>query len=101
MRAYGLMIMMAMWLLGCAHGQGPTAAPALIEVEPQLTAGCSLLGTISEAADADNLSVLLARHAMLNKVKARAAQLGATHLVWLHQTDTNAAAQAFRCSGPQ
>ncbi len=69
----------------------------LVETQQPLVAGCEMLGLISESADADQISSTLASRDMVIHVKARAIQLGATHIVWLHKTDVSAAAEAYRC----
>lgn len=101
MKTHWHWIMPAIGLLmvGCSHVAQPfkDSHPELIETQPQLVSGCDMLGMIAETADADQISSCLARRQMLNRVKARAVELGATHLVWLHQTNESAAAKAFRC----
>ena len=69
----------------------------LTETEAQMVSGCAKLGMISENADADNPFAYDATHRMIYKVKQRAVQLGATHIVWLHKTAHSAAAVAYRC----
>jgi hypothetical protein len=82
---------------GCAQFQN--VYPELVESEASLVAGCQPLGMISETANADHLSAYMARRGMENRARERAFQLGATHIVWLHRTDTSAALQAYRCGG--
>jgi len=84
---------------GCTHLEKPFKDPysQLTETQPQLVAGCDMLAMIAETADAERLFPYFARKEMIKRVKARAAQLGATHMVWLHQTNESAAAQAYRC----
>jgi len=82
-------------LSGCA--QFRNVYPQLNETQASLVADCQRLGVIVETANADHLSVYMARRSMENRVRERAVQLGATHIVWLHRTDTSATAQAFRC----
>jgi hypothetical protein len=86
-------------LTGCSHIEEPfkDPFPQLTETQSQLVAGCDMLAVITETANADSLSVYLARREMVKRVKARAVQLGATHIVWLHNTNDSAAAQAYRC----
>ena len=83
------------WLTGCAQFQN--AYPELIETQASLVQGCQQLGMVSETANADHLSAYMARKAMENRARERALQMGATHIVWLHSTDTSAALQAYRC----
>ena len=83
---------------GCSYFKdSPSQSSQLSEVQAQQVVGCDMLGLVSETADADKLSVYLARREMVQRVKARASQLGATHIVWLHQTNESAAAQTYRC----
>ncbi|MCJ8499694.1 hypothetical protein [Desulfatitalea alkaliphila] len=79
---------------GCAAVRGT----GLVDSSPAMVAECRFLGMVTETADAGQVSVFWARRSMLRAVTNRAAQLGATHLVWLHRTDNSAAAQAYHCS---
>lgn len=99
MNSYLFIIIAGAWLTGCAYFQ--PAHPNLIETQMRLVSGCDMLGVIAETSDADRISGYLARRAMVNQVKARAIQLGATHIAWLHQTETSAAAKAYRCPQPE
>ncbi len=72
--------------------------PEVVETESQLVTDCTMLGVIAETADAGQPISILATRGMVNRVKERAAQLGADHIVWLHKTDISAAAEAYRCS---
>ncbi len=89
------MLFAMVWLTGCAQFQN--AYPELTETQAALVQGCQRLGMISETANADHLSAYMARKAMENKARERAFQMGATHIVWLHSTETSAALQAYRC----
>lgn len=71
--------------------------PDVIETEKQLVEGCKLLGVIAETADAGNPFPAAAETNMVLRVRERAGQLGATHIVWLHQTGTMATAEAYQC----
>jgi hypothetical protein len=96
MRMPLLIITAAVGLMGCAAGSvsGPVAT------QTPLIEHCERLGFLTEKADAGHLSAFLAKHAMVRKVENRAIQLGATHIVWVHQTDHSAAARAYRCPDP-
>jgi hypothetical protein len=84
--------------MGCAYVEALSDPyPDLVETQAPLIAGCEMLGLVSESADADQILSAAARRDMLIQVKARAVQLGATHIVWLHKTDVSAAAEAYRC----
>jgi hypothetical protein len=84
---------------GCSYFKDPfkDPYPQLSEVQAQQVADCDMLGMVAETADADTLFPYFARREMVQRVKARASQLGATHIVWLHQTNESAAAQTYRC----
>ncbi len=84
---------------GCSYFKDPVKDPysQLSEVQAQLVVDCDMLGLVAETADADKLFPYFARREMVRRVKARANQLGATHIVWLHKTNESAAAQTYRC----
>ncbi|MDA8141303.1 MAG: hypothetical protein M0036_21890 [Desulfobacteraceae bacterium] len=96
MKHLAVMIAAMACLTGCGHYM-KDPSPQLVETQPQLVTACTMLGTISETPNADYISSYLAQREMVNKVRGRAGQLGATHIVWLHQTPYGAAAQAYRC----
>jgi hypothetical protein len=83
-------------LSACTVWRG-TGYSHLIETEAQMVGDCVLVSTITETASAENPFPIDAKIAMIRRVKDRAVQLDATHLVWLHQTYSSAAAQAYRC----
>lgn len=83
-------------LSACTFWRG-TDYPQLIETEAQMVGDCVLVATITETASAENPFPIDAKIAMIRRVKDRAVQLDATHLVWLHRTYSSAAAQAYRC----
>lgn len=85
-------------LSGCAYFQAPRLQ--LVETQAQLVVDCKLLGTIAETANADRILTYFAHRAMVQKIRERAVALGATHIVWLHNTDDAATAQAYRCPAP-
>jgi hypothetical protein len=99
MRFFLLSILLGCALVGCAHLKNPHDGQ-LLEVEAQLVTGCAMVGVISETADAGNPFPFAATNKMNHRVKQRAMELGATHLVWLHKTNLSAAAEAYRCSLP-
>ena len=100
MQSYGrwlviLGIWAAFWLTGCAYFEEPF--PQLVETQPQLVSQCDMLAVIAETANADRVFSYGATREMINTLKQRAVQLGATHIVWLHQTSSAATAEAYRC----
>jgi hypothetical protein len=86
-----------LFLAGCGGMPGSDRYP--LETQARLVSGCPLLGVVSETANADRLSATVARQEMIRTVKRRARELGGTHIVWLHRTDTAAAAQVYACPG--
>jgi hypothetical protein len=83
-------------LSACTVWRG-TGYPQLVETQARMVEECVLVSTIAETASAENPFPIDAKIAMIRRVKDRAVQLGATHLVWLHQTYASATAQAYRC----
>ncbi|MBT8338924.1 MAG: hypothetical protein HKP58_18650 [Desulfatitalea sp.] len=95
MKSVFVLFCMLMNCVGCAYVRNPY--PHLIETQTVLVSDCRLLGLISETADAGHIVTPMARREMVNRVKFRADQLDATHIVWLHKTDTAAAAEVYDC----
>lgn len=93
-RVFGVGVAL-LFLTGCVGMSAMDRYP--LETQAQLVTGCTLLGVVSETADADRLSSTVARLEMLRAVKRRARELGGTHIVWLHKTDIAAAAQVYAC----
>ncbi len=96
MRAILLVLIALMGLTACAVWRG-TGYSQLQETEAQMVDDCVLVATIAETANAGNPFPIDAKVAMIRRVKERAIQMDATHLVWLHQTYASATAQAYRC----
>jgi hypothetical protein len=71
--------------------------PDLVVTQKENVADCTLLGIVTETADAANPFPRAATANMITSVRARSGQLGATHIVWLHKTATMAAAEAYEC----
>lgn len=86
-----IVAVMALWLFGCAAPGG------LIETQTALPDRCRVLGVISETANPEVLSIIVARRNMVKRVEKRAKQIGATHIEWLHRTDHAAAVRTYRC----
>jgi len=84
-------------LWGCSLHLYQEPYPDILEAEKQQVAGCAMLGVVTETADAANPWSLAAEQNMVFRVRERAGQLGATHLVWLHQTGTMATAEVYQC----
>lgn len=83
-------------LSGCAvHTM---AYPGLREVQPQVVDHCERMGSISEMTDTSHIFPIVAVQQMQDRIRAKAAELGATHIVWEYRTDEAAAATAYRCA---
>jgi len=97
---FRMILIVGLLVSGCSYFSDPLKDPysQLNEVQAQQVVACDMLGLVAETADADKLFPSLARRAMVRRVKARASQLGATHMVWMHQTNESAAAKAYRCN---
>ncbi len=96
MRCMVIVLLGVLTLSGCAQWF-VEPYPDLIETEKQLVAGCNYLGLVTETADGANPFPQAAETNMVLRVRERAGQLGATHLVWLHKTGTMATAETYRC----
>ena len=96
---FRMTLIVGLLVSGCSYFTDPFKDPysQLSEVQAQQVLACDMLGMVAETADADKLFPYLARREMVRRVKARASQLGATHIVWMHQTNESAAAQSYRC----
>lgn len=80
---------------GCAYVKEPFLK--IIETQPQLVRNCSLLGVVAQTSDADRIVSHAAWQKAKVSIKERAIELGATHIVWLHNTKESVAAEAYRC----
>ncbi len=96
MRSIILGLVLLVGLSACAVWRG-TGYSQLIETEAQMVGDCILVATITDTANAVNPFPIDAKVAMIRRIKDRAVQMDATHIVWLHKTYSSAAAQAYRC----
>ena len=72
-------------------------AQQLVETDERMVQNCRNLGSVSRSADMTKfLGIHLTKKNIL-LVKRQAAQLGATHIVWLYQYKNSAAALAYSC----
>jgi hypothetical protein len=65
-------------------------------------AGCDCIGTFAETSNPGREDGGVIKHyadttGVKQRVLQRAAQAGATHVVWMHSYSIAAAAQAYRC----
>ena len=93
---FAFIAILSMLLAGCVYMDQRKLAH-IQETDRRMVAGCASLGVLSETTDAGNPFTFYAEQRMLVNIKQRAAQLGATHIVWLHKTSQSASAEAFRC----
>ncbi len=94
MRSF-IIILVFTVLSGCSLW--PSRPPRIAEVEPQLVTDCHFLAVLNETADADRIIQMHAAEEMVTRIKERAVQLGATHLVWHHRTKSSASASVYFC----
>ena len=72
-------------------------AQQLVETDERMVQACRNLGSVSRSADMDKLFAVHLTNRNIQTVKRQAAQLGATHIVWLYRYKNSAAAQAYSC----
>ena len=72
-------------------------AQQLIETDERMVQTCRNLGSVSRSADMSKLFGYHLTRRNIQAVKRQAAQLGATHIVWLYRYKNSAAAQAYSC----
>lgn len=86
-----------LFLCGCSYHWFEEPYPHILEAEKRQVTACNMIGVVSETADAANPLSFAAKQNMIFKVRERAGQMGATHLVWLHKTGTMASAEIYQC----
>lgn len=72
-------------------------AQQLIETDERMVKNCKNLGSVSRTADMNKFFGYHLARRNIQLVKQQAAQLGATHIVWLYQYKNSAAALAYSC----
>ena len=72
--------------------------PSIIVTEAKIVSACVYLDTLSEISDMGKVQ-LHPKHTYdaQERVIHRAVKLGATHIVWLHNTPQGSAARAYQC----
>jgi hypothetical protein len=72
--------------------------PSIAVAEEKMVSGCVYLDTLSENSDMGKIQ-LHPKHTYdaQERVIDRAVRLGATHIVWLHNYPSGAAAMAYQC----
>ena len=72
-------------------------AQQLVETDERTVQNCRNLGSVSRTADMTKYFGVHLTRRNIQLVKQQAAQLGATHIVWLYQYKNSAAALAYSC----
>jgi hypothetical protein len=72
--------------------------PSIAVAEEKMVAGCVYLDTLSENSDMGKTQLHPKyTYDAQERVIKRAVRLGATHIVWLHNYPSGAAAVAYQC----
>lgn len=72
-------------------------AQQLVETDERMVQSCRNLGSVSRSADMQSLFLYHREKKNIQEIKRQAAQLGATHIVWLYRYKNSAAANAYSC----
>jgi tRNA G18 (ribose-2'-O)-methylase SpoU len=72
-------------------------AEQLVETDERMVQNCRNLGSVSRSADMTKFLGIHLTKRNIQLVKRQAAQLGATHIIWLYQYKNSAAALAYSC----
>jgi tRNA G18 (ribose-2'-O)-methylase SpoU len=72
-------------------------AQQLVETDERMVQNCRNLGSVSRSADMTKFLGIHLTKRNIQLVKRQAAQLGATHIIWLYQYKNSAAALAYSC----
>ena len=72
-------------------------AQQLIETDERMVQNCRNLGSVSRSADMTKFLGIHLTKKNIQLIKRQAAQLGASHIVWLYQYKNSAAAMAYSC----
>lgn len=71
--------------------------PAVKVAEAPMVEGCTCIATLSETTDPGRRLDNYRSPAHQDKILERAANLGATHVVWVYDHRVGSAAVAYRC----
>jgi len=88
-----VMIIGALYLAACAK-----TIPAVKVAEEPMVQDCEYVDTISETTDPGRRLDNYRSSEHQNKILMRAANLGATHIVWVYDYRIGSAAVAYRCN---
>jgi hypothetical protein len=72
-------------------------AQQLVETDERMVQTCRKLGSVSRSADIQKMFGYQLERRNIQAIKRQAAQLGATHIVWLYRYKNSAAALAYSC----
>ena len=85
-------IIMAAVIVACTK-----TIPAVKIAEESMVQGCEYVATLTEIEDPGNLFNYYQPQATEDKILMRAANLRATHIVWVYDYQMGSAAVAYRC----
>ena len=87
-----ILIIMAVFLAACTK-----TLPAVKVAEESMVQECEYVATLSETTDSGNFFYNYLSQASQDKILMRAANLRATHIVWVYDYRMGSAAIAYRC----
>ena len=86
-------ILLATFMLGCMK-----TLPAVKVAEESMVQDCEYVATLTETSDPGNLFNYYHPQETEDKILVRAANLRATHIVWVYEYPMGSAAVAYRCN---
>ncbi len=86
-------LIIAVYLTACIQ-----TLPAVKVAEKQMVEDCEFVATISETTDPGRILDNYRPTDHQDEVLQRAANLGATHIVWVYNYRIGSSANAYRCS---
>jgi hypothetical protein len=87
-----ILIIMAMFIGACAK-----TIPAVKIAEESMVQNCEYVATLSETTDPGKFFYNYLPQESQDKILVRAANLRATHVVWVYDYRVGSAAVAYRC----
>lgn len=87
-----ILIILTVLIAACAK-----TLPAVKVAEESMVQECEYVATLSETTDSGNLFYNYESQASRDKILMRAANLRATHVVWVYDYRMGSAAVAYRC----
>ncbi len=98
LKASAALMKMLMWLISIVFFLGCTKTiPAVKIAEEPMVKDCAYVATLSETTDPGRRLDNYRPSEHQDKVLERAANLGATHVVWVYDFQIGSAAVAYRC----